>query len=245
VDSKTKYLEIKEKVKNIDPEVGILDKEGWLLYKLARKNNLGPVVEIGSWKGRSTIWLAQACVDKLKEGEDKTYLVYAVDPHQGTGTHSYEGQVDTYQEFLSNIEKAGVSEIVKPIRMLSKAALSEVIWESKIQGLGLVFIDGSHDFEDVSWEVTNWGQALKVGGVLALHDCIGYSGPKDTVELMLLSREWKWIGICGQVVAFKKINKTSKVWLTNIWWFLYWRNYSLLFLLAKKILPKRVKDRIK
>lgn len=239
-----KYKEIKEKVKNISPSVSILDREGWLLYKLARQNNTGPAVEIGSWLGRSTIWLAQGCIDKLKE-EGKSYLVYAVDPHGGTSTHEYEGVKDTYQEFLRNLKNAEVDEIVRPIKLTSRQALKEVIWNQKVgSNIGLLFLDGEHKYEAVKEDFGLWSEALALGGVVVLHDTIAYKGPRKLVGEIAISNKYKFTGVCGQLVAFKKIKESYWIWGPNYWWLLYWSFYSLLFMSAK-MLPKGIKERIK
>jgi len=245
MDSKTKYKEIKEKVKNIDPGVGILDKEGWCLYKLVRHNNIGPVIEIGSWKGRSTIWLAQACIDKLKE-EDKSYIVYAVDPHSNTGTHKYESVGDTFEDFITNITEAEVSEIITPIRMTSKKALKEILWNLEVGkiGTGFVFIDGSHYYEDVRFDFDNWSKSLNLGGSIALHDTIAYEGPSKVVIEEIFNPEFRIIRVCGQVVVFRRYTRTWWIPIWNYTMYLYWIVYSTLFKLATK-LPSSIKEKLK
>jgi len=59
-------------------------------------------VEIGSWKGKSTIWLAKGA----KAGSQNE--VFAIDPHQGSKAHTDEGEESTYPTFLTNLEKAHV-----------------------------------------------------------------------------------------------------------------------------------------
>ena len=91
----------------------LTDDEGELLSALAcEAGNLGPVLEIGSWCGRSTIWLAQGA--KLAGT-----VVLALDHHRGSEEHQPgemffdadlvdgEGRVDTLREFRRNIAQAG------------------------------------------------------------------------------------------------------------------------------------------
>jgi len=225
---------IRELVKDIDPGTSILDKEGELLYKLVLKycpENC-KIVEIGSWKGRSTIWLAKAA--QIKKG-----LVYAVDPHKGM-----EGKTDStsFEEFRTNIKRAGVEDIVVLVRLSSEEALG---YELIPRLVDFVFIDGDHSIEAVNFDFCNWSLRTKLdSGIVALHDTIGYTGPKNLISKIL----WLWgsygpVGIAGQVVALKVRDKFSNS--KNRLWFFYWKLYSLLFLTVHYLIPKRIKEVIK
>jgi MMP 1-O-methyltransferase len=91
-------------------------ESGSMLYYLARERLPAPtIVELGSWKGRSTVWLAAAAADR---GDTR---VFAVDCWDGRGWPGYApllagyrpGQL--YDEFLQNLARAGVREIVTPL----------------------------------------------------------------------------------------------------------------------------------
>ena len=225
---KAELRKVKDKVRGIDPESSLLDIEGEYLYELAKKNVVGPIVEIGSWKGRSTIWLAHACIDKLKE-EDKSYTVYAIDPHKDTATHKYKCEEDTYNTFLSNIGAAEVDKIVRPVRMKSKEAVKEVLREQEVgqTGLGLVFIDGDHSYEAVKFDFYAWAKVLNVGGVVVLHDVIESEGPRRVAyEDIFNNREFRVVGIVGQLVAGKKVRPSNYNTLWNWGWLIYWNVYG-------------------
>lgn len=220
-------LEIKELVKDIDPGASILDAEGRLLYKLASKCKQGVIVEIGSWKGRSTIWLAKGARAK----------VYAIDPHEGTRTHKYGGCENTYDEFIKNMERAGVSDMVVPVVKTSEEAVKD--WDKPV---GLIFIDGEHSCEAVKFDFDNWVPHLVEGGVIALHDTIAYEGPRKVViDNIFKSREFMNIGMVGQVVYARK-GKGSLV--RNYGWLAWKYIYEVMFKLAMK-LPRGVKEIIK
>src|SRR2546425_13048693 len=82
----------------------LADHEGRLLYELARRcTGRGVIVEIGSWKGRSTIWLASGS----KAGA--AVPVHAIDPHTGSPEHRPDGApVATFEEVRANVARAGV-----------------------------------------------------------------------------------------------------------------------------------------
>jgi len=80
----------------------LTDREGQMLYSLARAcQGRGVVVEIGSWKGKSTIWLASG----IKDNARKT-LLFAIDPHTGSPEHQVFVKVCTFDQFKHNIAAA-------------------------------------------------------------------------------------------------------------------------------------------
>lgn len=133
--------------------------EGWLAVAEARTLNelvvahpkLGPltVVEIGSWKGRSTIALSLGLVQR---GPDSG-TVHAIDPHTGSREHREQlGEVDTFAEFERNLERAGVRDRVEPIRALSHEAAGRFAPGS----IDVLFVDGSHEYADVKRDIADW-----------------------------------------------------------------------------------------
>jgi SAM-dependent methyltransferase len=135
-----------------------------MLYEYARRlpRRVGTtVVEIGSWKGRSTIALALGVRDG---GIGK---VFAVDPHSGGWEHlEVRRETDTYGAFLDNIRVAGVESIVRPLRMTSQSARSHFVNDS----VDMLFVDGSHKYEDVVRDIEDWHSALREGAVVAFND---------------------------------------------------------------------------
>jgi len=162
-----------EQVKRLAGEIDgwLSDAEGELLYKLAKNVPKGQaIVEIGSWKGKSTVWMA-----KGTEAGQKN-KVYAIDPHRRSKSHVSEGEGDTYPIFLDNLSKAGVKDIVVPLVMTSAEAVRN--WKRNV---GLLWIDGCHEYEDVKHDLLVWKQYLSAGAVVALHDC-DQPGPAGVAE---------------------------------------------------------------
>lgn len=87
------------------------DEKGLLLYHLARQcSGRGVLVEIGSFKGKSTTWLAQGSQDGA------AVPIYAIDPHTGSPELRPDGkELWTFDEFRANIERGGCGELVTPI----------------------------------------------------------------------------------------------------------------------------------
>ena len=154
--------------------------EGWLseeqgraLYDAAAATTgHGVIVEIGSWKGRSTVWLAAGA---HRAGQ----RVYAIDPHRDSRE---DPTANTFSEFLENLRRAGVSDVVEPMVMTSAEAAA-VIREP----VELLFIDGDHTTEGVKRDVDLWLPRLVSGGVLMMHDvgAITYVGPRRAFRHMV------------------------------------------------------------
>jgi len=175
----------------VDKVEGWLTKdEGRLLYKVAKKcSTKGAIVEIGSWKGKSTIWIAKGS----KAG--KHARVYAVDPHIGSSEHKKMfGTVATFQDFQRNIKETQVDDIVAPIVKTSKDAAADFV-----EPIEFIFIDGAHEYEFVKEDFDLWFPKVVTGGVVAFHD-IGWPGPKRVFrEELCQSRRFKRVGFIDSV----------------------------------------------
>lgn len=129
----------------------------------------GTIVEIGSFQGRSTIVLASAAAPDV--------AVIAIDPHAGNdrGPQEYEGfeqaAADDHATFLANLERAGVADRVRHVRMFSDAALGEV--EAPID---VLYIDGAHRYAPARADIRDWGAKVTEGGVLLIHDSFSSIG---------------------------------------------------------------------
>jgi predicted O-methyltransferase YrrM len=138
------------------PEVeGYLSRqEGGYLYSLARQfTHLGCIVEIGSFKGRSTVFLAKGC-QSVGTGH-----VFAVDPHTPDGINE--------RAFRENIRRAAVESLVSPLVMSSIEAVQG--WNKPV---GLLWVDGDHKYRGVRGDFFAWFPHVAVGGVVAFHDTL-------------------------------------------------------------------------
>ena len=150
----------------------LADDEAQALYDHALQiSGMGPVLEIGSYCGKSTIYLGLAC-------QQKGGTVFALDHHRGSEEHQqgeifhdpdlYDrgaGLMDTFREFRRNIHRAGLDETVVPVVAGSGAAARH--WQTP---LAMVFIDGGHSLDAALTDYRCWTPHLKRGGVLAIHD---------------------------------------------------------------------------
>ena len=180
--------------------------EGRYLYKLAQLNHgKGAIVEIGSWKGKSTIWLA---FGSMAAGDDK---VYAIDPHTPLPEEGYVE--DTEADFRRNIEEAGIDSHVVAIIMTSEEAVKG--WNRPV---GLLWIDGDHRYEQAKQDFLLWEPHVIEGGTIAMHDTIRKKGPKRVLwERIFRSNRFQGISIVDHITAARKVKKTS-LWGGLIKW---------------------------
>jgi MMP 1-O-methyltransferase len=149
------------------------DAQGRALFQAAAKTaGRGAIVEIGSWKGRSTTWLASGA--RLAG-----HRVYAIDPHR----HSREyPEADTLDEFLGNLARNGLADVVEPLVMTSEEAAARIT-----APVELLFIDGDHSYAAVRRDAELWLPRLIEGGTVMFHDVAtaGYDGPRRIVREMV------------------------------------------------------------
>lgn len=115
------------------------------------------IVEVGSWKGRSTVCLA----------ENTPGAVFSVDTWEGHLEHDAANGLD--KEFLVDfLHNAKGLDNVYPIPITSVRAAGMF----RLIGLkfDFIFIDASHDYENVCADIAVWRPLLKRGGILAGHD---------------------------------------------------------------------------
>ena len=156
-------------------------KEGRLLYDLARRcTGRGVIVEIGSWKGKSTIWLASGS----RRGAGVP--VYAIDPHTAESDNlATQSAVPTFAEFTRNIRQAGVADLVVPLVTTSAEAARD--FEHPVE---LIFIDGAHDYASVALDFELWFPRVVDGGTIAFHDTVAWEGPRRLVAQRVFRSEW-------------------------------------------------------
>jgi predicted O-methyltransferase YrrM len=141
----------------IDPIGGFLMQEEaqWLFNAASGVPDGSNLVEIGSYKGRSTCSLALAC-----RGSNRR--VFAIDPFDGGPDLP---KADSLPEFEQNVKRCGVSGQVKPIVGVSVEVAKS--WNKPIQ---LLFVDGSHKYEDVLADFAGFFPHVVPGGIVAFHD---------------------------------------------------------------------------
>ncbi|GGT45845.1 hypothetical protein GCM10010271_57390 [Streptomyces kurssanovii] len=147
--------------------------EGLALYAAAAEAGaLGlPLLEVGTYCGRSTILLADAA-------REAGTVAVTVDHHRGSEEqqpgwdyHDPEtvdpevGLMDTLPTFRRTLHKAGLEEYV--VAVVGRSPQVAKVWGGKA---GLVFIDGGHTDEHATNDYEGWAPHVAEGGLLVIHD---------------------------------------------------------------------------
>lgn len=198
---RTEISQIKKLLATVDG--WLTDREGELLYDLARKcPRKGVIVEIGSWKGKSTIWLGRGS----KAGN--RVKIYAIDPHKGP-SHPKKGyeQLTTLEEFQKNLRNAGIEDIVTPIVKTSEQAAREFH-----RPVALLFVDGAHEYDLARLDFHLWFPKVIDGGIMAFHDTTRSEsdGPRKVVEKFVYrSKNFRNVGLVHSVTYAEKVTENS------------------------------------
>ncbi len=149
--------------------------EGDALYAAALEAGTAvpgaPWVEVGSYCGRSTIWLGAAA-------RAAATVLFAVDHHRGSEEnqagwehHDREvvdgrvGKMDTLPFFRQTIHDAGLDDVV--VGVVGRSSTVARHWTT---ALGFLFIDGGHGDEPARLDYEGWSHHVAPGGTLAIHD---------------------------------------------------------------------------
>ena len=129
----------------------------------------GRIVEIGSFRGKSTVVLAIAA--------DPSVEIVAIDPHAGNdrGPQEIEGfadeAADDHAVFTTNLAAAGVADRIRHVREFSDAALDMV--EGPVD---VLYVDGAHRYGPALADIRAWGDRVNDGGTMLIHDSFSSVG---------------------------------------------------------------------
>lgn len=148
------------------------DDEGFALHEVGLSaGNVGPLLEIGSYCGKSAVYLGTAA-------RECGTVLFSVDHHHGSEEnqsgwehHDAElvdartGRMDTLPFFRKTIQDAGLEGAV--VGVLGNSATVGAHWSTP---LGLLFIDGGHAEDVAMTDYKIWAGFVASGGMLAIHD---------------------------------------------------------------------------
>ncbi len=179
---------------DINTVKGFLDAdEGAALYEHAlAAAALGPLLEVGSYCGKSSVYLGAAC-------KRKQTILFAVDHHRGSEEHQlgeeyhdpelYDARfskMDSFPQFRHTLARANLEDVVVPI--VASSALAARFWSTP---LALVFIDGGHSMQAALNDYRSWAGHVIRGGYLVIHDVFPNpaDGGRPPFEIWKLAQE--------------------------------------------------------
>jgi predicted O-methyltransferase YrrM len=189
------------------------DEEGMALHHaalLAGRSGLGPLLEIGTYCGKSAVYLGAAA-------KASGTVLFTLDHHRGSEEmqagwphHDPEvvdpatGTMDTLPWARRTLRDAGVEEGV--VLLVGDSVTAARGWSGP---LSLLFIDGGHGLE-VAWaDYRSWAPKVAMGGTLAIHDVFtnpedGGQVPYELFRAALQSGEYKESGATGSLRLLRR-----------------------------------------
>lgn len=165
------YNIVKNRSKNISG--WILDDAGYELYKLCKMPTVKTVVELGSWQGKSSTWIASALKDRIDT------MLYCVDTWAGsadTGKPILGIESNLLELFTENINNNNLMDHIKVIQMTTEKAAE--FWRETMQrNIDLLFIDADHSYDAVRRDFELWSSFVIPGGIIVFDDVPFWPGP--------------------------------------------------------------------
>lgn len=152
----------------------------------------GEILEIGSFKGKSTVILTQAAA---LAGQDRVVAVDPMTSPAATDT-DLKGEASTLSSFWANMKRAGVEARVELQQMRSDELARS--WNRPIR---LLWIDGDHTYAGTKMDLELFRPHLANGAIVALHDVLyRFEGPvRVFAEEILASENFGAAGLCGYI----------------------------------------------
>jgi MMP 1-O-methyltransferase len=186
--------------------------EGLALYRAGLAGAaVGPLVEIGTYCGKSTIYLAAAA-------REAGTVVVTVDHHRGSEEHQpgwdyhdprlidpHTGRIDTLPVMRRTLHAAGVEDVV--IAVVGRSAAVAQIWSTPA---GMVFIDGGHTEEAAQADYRGWVGHVAEGGLLVIHDVFpdpadGGQAPYHVYRQALQSGQFTDESVAGSLRVLRRV----------------------------------------
>ena len=154
------------------------------------------IVEIGSFRGRSTVAMALAAQARNVE-------VVAIDCYVAMGNASAESAMLSKSIFFLNLINSSAYRNTQCVN-LTAAAAAAAFRERRV---GLLFIDGDHSYESVRTDFEAWIGTVTRGGVIAFHDSVNahWGSTRFVAELATRTTILQKLKIVGSITAFAKI----------------------------------------
>lgn len=175
----------------------------WLYYNQVVKepqDKQSKFAEIGVWRGRSACYIGE-----LIKLSGKNIKLFAIDTWAGSDEQFHKDYISSiggpdalYNEFKTNMTNAGLNEIVIPIRLKSVVAATTINDKS----LDFIFIDGSHEYQDVKDDILAWLPKLAPNGEIWGHDADWHLVQQALNEIW--PNKWEKHGSC-----WKGLNENS------------------------------------
>ena len=181
------------------------------LYQTAlTASTMGPVLEVGSYCGKSAYVLGSAC---KKTGS----ILYSIDHHQGSeeqqpGEEYYDpvlfdetlGRINTFPFFQQTLAQTSLEDIVIPV--LGSSGKIGTFWNTS---LSMVFVDGGHSYDAALEDYHTWADHVMPDGFLVFHDIFfdpekGGQAPRKVYEIARDSDQFEQVAFIETLGVLKR-----------------------------------------
>ncbi len=171
------------------------DEEAVLLYELATRVREGVIVEVGSYRGKSTIALALGSIAGAGAA------VYAIEPHESfTGPLGGEFGPQDRVVFFRQVLEAECAETVRLVNLSSEVLAPG--WKTPV---GLLWIDGDHGLEGTRRDAECWLPHLLPGSLVAFHDTLDETlGPHRVVGELCDGKDYELVRRLNTTAVLRK-----------------------------------------
>ena len=173
----------------------ISERECLKLYSLAQNVRRGCIVEVGSYRGRSTVILAAGSAQGSK------CPVFAIEPHEPfTGALGGQYGPCDRKAFFANVLKTGTWKLIHLVNLSSPVVC--VGWTQPVE---LLWLDGDHSYEGVKRDFNCWKDHLLPGGRIAFHDAVNPElGPARLIAELLDNTALQRVDQVDNIVVLEK-----------------------------------------
>lgn len=195
------------------------DDEGTLLFEEARRALAdGPVLEIGTWQGKTATYLGAAVRAAQESARDRPgHVAFSLDHHRGseenqpgweyhdpTLVDAEAGRIDTLPFARRQLTRAGLEEEV--VLVVGRAPTVARHWRTP---LALLFVDGGHTDEHVTNDYEGFARWVRRGGTLVIHDVFarpedGGQPPWRVYRRALASGDWQEARALGSMRVLRR-----------------------------------------
>ena len=182
------YIKKLKKLDKIKGHIGL--NEGFLLFRITRSLKENSVImEIGSFKGKSTCFIAEGIGDKKMQ-------FFCIDPWKD-GLMQEKGDA-IFNEFLQNTKE--YRDRFSILRKFSHEVIKEWPAHRKIDFL---WVDGDHSYEGVKKDILNWMPLVKKSSFVCFHDYRDAPGVKKAVDELVRDNKIKFVKTEGCIYVSK------------------------------------------
>ncbi|MBV9633553.1 MAG: class I SAM-dependent methyltransferase [Methylobacteriaceae bacterium] len=197
---------------HVEPDLQGWRSDSYILMDAIDRIRPSLILEIGTWKGRSAINMARRCKALGLSTEIvcidtwlgcKEHWLNKDDPDHYDSLKIRNGFPGLYWTFLKNVADNEMQGFITPLPLPSDTAF-HVLSKLNVHA-DMIYIDGSHEYESVTRDLTLYWELLSENGLLIGDDYVGWDGVTRAANDFAKSRKLRITGQHGKFVLSKGV----------------------------------------